>query len=169
MSPPASPTELFHLPQAPPQPNDSGKYGTKPGVTEIKGADLSLHPNTDPSAQGTNESKFSPNDGPTEFFHFPQAPQPNDSGKHGTKPGANKVKGADLTLLPNTDPSAQGPNQSKFSPYGGPTEFFPSPQAPMTNNSCSGSDQYQTETGVTGLEGIDLTLHPNTPICSMTQ
>ena len=98
-------------------------------MTEVKGADLTLLTNTDPSAQGPNQSEFFPTGDPTEFIPFPQAPQPNNLDKHGTKPGVTEVEGADLTLLPNTDPSAQGQNQSEFSPTGDPNKFFPFPQA----------------------------------------
>ena len=154
-SKPTGPSEFLTLPKVP-QPSSCSIYESKSGVTGLEGADLTLLPNTAPSAQESNQSDFSSPGGPTEFIPLPQAPHSNDSGKYGTETGVTGLEGVDLTLLPNTIPSAQESNQSDFSSPGGPTEFIPLPQAPPSND----SGKYGTETGVTGLESVDLTLHP---------
>ena len=159
------PSEFLPLPLEL-QPASCSSNRNETSLAELGGVDLTLPPNSVPSAQEPNQSEISPTGGPTESPPFPQAPMPNNSNvltdysgsnRCETKTGESGLGGADLNLPPNNVPSAQGLNQSALSPPDGPTEFFPLPQAPVLND--SGSCRSETKTRETGPEGVDLT-HP---------
>ena len=164
-SKPTGPSEFLPLPLEL-QPASCSSNRNETSLAELGGVDLTLPPNSVPSAQEPNQSEISPTGGPTESPPFPQAPMPNNSNvlndysgsnRYETKTGESGLGGADLNLPPNNVPSAQGLNQSALSPPDGPTEFFPLPQAPVLND--SGSCRSETKTRETGPEGVDLT-HP---------
>ena len=153
---PTGPSAFLPLPPAL-QPDSCSRSSNKTGVAGLKGDGLTLLPNLVPSAQGPIQSDFSPPAGPTDFFHLPQVPKPNNFGHSGNKSGVAGVKGDELTHLPNIVPSAQRPNQSDFSSPGGPTEFINLPQAPHSTD----SGKYDTESREAGVKRVDFTLPPN--------